>query len=120
MQENQYEKIKLLFLKLIEETKELNEVEFEKVLIQVFKENDSFSDEIKGLLFCILTGSYWYNNLRFITLLMRCLLLFSFKAECWVLHMLCIYIDIFIMLQHIVVHMEVFTCFIIFVFLFKN
>ena len=47
MQENQYEKIKLLFLKLIEETKELNEVEFEKVLIQVFKENDSFSSEIK-------------------------------------------------------------------------
>ena len=47
MQENQYEKIKLLFLKLIEETKELNEVEFEKVLIQVFKENDSFSIEVK-------------------------------------------------------------------------
>ena len=50
MQENQYEKIKLLFLKLIEETKELNEVEFEKVLIQVFKENNSFSDEIKDRL----------------------------------------------------------------------
>ncbi len=50
MQENQYEKIKLLFLKLIEETKELNEVEFEKVLIQVFKENDSFSTEIKDRL----------------------------------------------------------------------
>ena len=50
MQENQYEKIKLLFLKLIEETKELNEVEFEKVLIQVFKENDSFSNEIKDKL----------------------------------------------------------------------
>ena len=47
MQENQYEKIRLLFLKLIEETKELNEVEFEKVLIQVFKENDSFSIEVK-------------------------------------------------------------------------
>ena len=47
MQENQYEKIKLLFLKLIEETKELNETEFEKVLIQVFKENDSFSIEVK-------------------------------------------------------------------------
>ncbi len=47
MQENQYEKIKLLFLKLIEETKELNEAEFEKVLIQVFKENDSFSVEVK-------------------------------------------------------------------------
>jgi hypothetical protein len=50
MQENQYEKIKLLFLKLIEETKELDEVEFEKVLIQVFKENNSFSDEIKDRL----------------------------------------------------------------------
>ena len=50
MQENQYEKIKLLFFKLIEETKELNEVEFEKVLIQVFKENDSFSTEIKDRL----------------------------------------------------------------------
>ena len=47
MQENQYEKIKLLFFKLIEETKELNETEFEKVLIQVFKENDSFSIEVK-------------------------------------------------------------------------
>ena len=47
MQDNQYEKIKLLFLKLIEETKELNETEFEKVLIQVFKENDSFSIEVK-------------------------------------------------------------------------
>ncbi len=47
MQDNQYEKIKLLFLKLIEETKELNEAEFEKVLIQVFKENNSFSIEVK-------------------------------------------------------------------------
>ena len=46
MQENQYEKIKVLFLKLIVETKELNEVEFEKVLIQVFKENP-FSIEVK-------------------------------------------------------------------------
>ncbi|MDD3055362.1 MAG: hypothetical protein PHE16_05725 [Aliarcobacter sp.] len=49
MQDNQYEKIKVLFLKLIEETKELNEVEFEKVLIQVFKENP-FSDEVKDRL----------------------------------------------------------------------
>ncbi|MFA6740224.1 MAG: hypothetical protein WCR78_01920 [Arcobacteraceae bacterium] len=46
MQENQYEKIKVLFLKLIGETKELNEVEFEKILIQVFKENP-FSSEVK-------------------------------------------------------------------------
>jgi hypothetical protein len=49
MQENQYEKIKVLFLKLIEETKELSESEFEKVLIQVFKENP-FSDEVKDRL----------------------------------------------------------------------
>ena len=49
MQDNQYEKIKVLFLKLIEETKELSEVEFEKVLIQIFKEN-SFSPEIKDRL----------------------------------------------------------------------
>jgi hypothetical protein len=47
MQENQYEKIRLLFFKLIEETKELNEAEFEKILIQVFKENNSFSVEVK-------------------------------------------------------------------------
>ena len=47
MQENQYEEIRLLFLKLIEETKELNEAEFEKILIQVFKENNSFSVEVK-------------------------------------------------------------------------
>ena len=56
MQENQYEKIKLLFLKLIEETKELNEVEFEKVLIQVFKENDSFSIEVKERLVIDITN----------------------------------------------------------------
>ena len=47
MQENQYEKIRSLFFKLIEETKELNDAEFEKVLIQVFKENNSFSIEVK-------------------------------------------------------------------------
>ncbi len=56
MQENQYEKIKLLFLKLIEETKELNETEFEKVLIQVFKENDSFSIEVKERLVIDITN----------------------------------------------------------------
>lgn len=47
MQDNQYEKIKSLFFKLIEETKDLDEEEFEKILIQVFKENDSFSVEVK-------------------------------------------------------------------------
>lgn len=56
MQENQYEKIKLLFFKLIEETKELNETEFEKVLIQVFKENNSFSIEIKDRLIIDITN----------------------------------------------------------------
>ena len=47
MQDDKYEKIKSLFFKLIEETKDLNEEEFEQVLIQVFKENVSFSNEIK-------------------------------------------------------------------------
>lgn len=56
MQENQYEKIKLLFFKLIEETKELNETEFEKVLIQVFKENNSFSIEVKERLIIDITN----------------------------------------------------------------
>ena len=56
MQENQYEKIRLLFLKLIEETKELNEVEFEKILIQVFKENNSFSIEVKERLIIDITN----------------------------------------------------------------
>jgi|GEM_PF-4174624 len=56
MQENQYEKIKLLFFKLIEETKELNETEFEKVLIQVFKENNSFSIEVKDRLVIDITN----------------------------------------------------------------
>ena len=32
---------------LIEETKDLDEEEFEQILIQVFKENDSFSVEVK-------------------------------------------------------------------------
>lgn len=56
MQENQYEKIRLLFLKLIEETKELNEAEFEKILIQVFKENNSFSIEVKERLIIDITN----------------------------------------------------------------
>ena len=56
MQENQYEKIRVLFLKLIEETKELNEAEFEKVLIQVFKENNSFSIEVKDRLIIDITN----------------------------------------------------------------
>jgi hypothetical protein len=47
MQENQYEKIKVLFFKLIEETKELSDDEFESIVNQVFKENQSFTPEMK-------------------------------------------------------------------------
>lgn len=47
MQENQYEKIRILFFKLIEETKELTDNEFENVVNQVFKENQSFTPEMK-------------------------------------------------------------------------
>ena len=41
---------------LIEETKELNETEFEKVVIQVFKENNSFSIEVKERLIIDITN----------------------------------------------------------------
>lgn len=47
MQDNQYEKIKVLFFKLIEETKELSDHEFESIVNQVFKENQSFTPEMK-------------------------------------------------------------------------
>jgi DNA anti-recombination protein RmuC len=47
MQENQYEKIRVLFFKLIEETKELSDTEFENIVNQVFKENESFTSEMK-------------------------------------------------------------------------
>jgi hypothetical protein len=47
MQENQYEKIRILFFKLIEETKELSNSEFENVINEVFKENQSFTPEMK-------------------------------------------------------------------------
>jgi hypothetical protein len=47
MQDNQYEKIKVLFFKLIEETKELSDDEFENIVNQVFKENQSFTPEMK-------------------------------------------------------------------------
>jgi hypothetical protein len=47
MQDNQYEKIKVLFFKLIEETKELSDDEFESIVNQVFKENQSFTPEMK-------------------------------------------------------------------------
>ena len=47
MQDNQYEKIRVLFFKLIEETKELSDNEFENIVNQVFKENESFTPEMK-------------------------------------------------------------------------
>ncbi|NCB13982.1 MAG: hypothetical protein EOM78_20500 [Erysipelotrichia bacterium] len=47
MQDNQYEKIKVLFFKLIEETKELSDDEFESIVNQVFKENESFTPQMK-------------------------------------------------------------------------
>jgi hypothetical protein len=47
MQDKQYEKIKVLFFKLIEETKELSDDEFESIVNQVFKENQSFTPEMK-------------------------------------------------------------------------
>ena len=47
MQDKQYEKIKVLFFKLIEETKELSDNEFENIVNQVFKENESFTPEMK-------------------------------------------------------------------------
>ena len=47
MQENQYEKIRVLFFKLIEETEELSDNEFENIVNQVFKENESFTPEMK-------------------------------------------------------------------------
>ena len=47
MKEEEYEKIRILFLKLIEETKELTNNEFEKIISQVFKENQSFTPQMK-------------------------------------------------------------------------
>ena len=47
MQENQYEKIRLLFFKLIAETKELTTDEFEKIINQDFEANPSITKEMK-------------------------------------------------------------------------
>ncbi|MFA9373887.1 MAG: hypothetical protein ACERKK_06975 [Poseidonibacter sp.] len=47
MKEEEYEKIRILFLKLIEETKELTNNEFENIINQVFKENQSFTPAMK-------------------------------------------------------------------------
>lgn len=47
MQEEQYEKIRILFLNLIQETKELTQEEFENIINLVFKENQTFTPEVK-------------------------------------------------------------------------
>ena len=47
MQENQYEKIRELFLKLIVETKELTENEFENILTQVFDANPTITKDMR-------------------------------------------------------------------------
>ena len=47
MQENQYEKIRLLFFKLIVETKEITTDELEKIINQVFEANPSITKEMK-------------------------------------------------------------------------
>lgn len=47
MQDGQYEKIRTLFLKLIAETKDLTNDEFEIIINQVFKENQSFNVAMK-------------------------------------------------------------------------
>ena len=47
MQENQYEKIRELFLKLIVETKELTENEFENILTQVFDVNPTITKDMR-------------------------------------------------------------------------
>ena len=47
MQEEKYKKIRILFLRLIQETKELTNDEFENVINQVFKENQSFTQVMK-------------------------------------------------------------------------
>jgi hypothetical protein len=47
MNENQYEKIRVLFLKLIEETKELSKDEFEVIVQQVIDQNEQFTPQMK-------------------------------------------------------------------------
>lgn len=47
MQEEQYEKIRILFLRLIEETKELSNTEFEVIIKQVLNQNEQFTNEMK-------------------------------------------------------------------------
>ena len=47
MQENQYEKIRTLFFKLIVETKDLTHNEFENIVNQVLEANSSITGELK-------------------------------------------------------------------------
>ncbi len=47
MNEEQYEKIRTLFLKLIEETKELSTSEFEVIVQQVLNQNEQFTPAMK-------------------------------------------------------------------------
>lgn len=47
MQNNQYEKIRELFFKLIVETKELTEDEFQNIINQVFDANPTITKEMK-------------------------------------------------------------------------
>lgn len=47
MQNNQYEKIRELFFKLIVETKELTEDEFQNIINQVFDANPTITNEMK-------------------------------------------------------------------------
>ena len=61
MQNNQYEKIRELFFKLIVETKELTEDEFQNIINQVFDVNPTITKEMKEKL--VLDIANMRNNL---------------------------------------------------------
>lgn len=61
MQNNQYEKIRELFFKLIVETKELTEDEFQNIVNQVFDANPTITNEMKEKL--VLDIANMRNNL---------------------------------------------------------
>jgi DNA anti-recombination protein RmuC len=61
MQNNQYEKIRELFFKLIVETKELTEDEFQNIINQVFDANPTITKEMKEKL--VLDIANMRNNL---------------------------------------------------------
>ncbi len=61
MQNNQYEKIRELFFKLIVETKELTEDEFQNIINQVFDANPTITNEMKEKL--VLDIANMRNNL---------------------------------------------------------